>query len=59
MKFKRQGKARPLRLTCERNSNDSPRTFIENILAQNQNRTKSCLFTAPYWIQVSPADFTS
>jgi len=39
MKFKRQGKARALGLARERNSNYSSGTFIENILAQNQNRT--------------------
>ncbi len=58
MKFKRQRKASALRLTRESNSNHSSGTFIENILAQNQNRTLSCLFSPPYRIEVSPADLT-
>lgn len=50
MKLERQRKARALRLAAESNSNDRSGAVIEHILAQNQNRTLSCLFSSPYWI---------
>src|ERR671925_95467 len=59
MKFERQRKACALRLTRERDGNHGSGAFIENVLAQNQNWTLSCLFSSPYWIQISPADLTS
>ena len=57
MKFKRQRKASALRLTGQGNGNDGSGAFVENVLAQNQNWTLSCLFSPAYWIQISPADF--
>ena len=56
MKFKGQRKPGTLRLTRERNGNYGSGPVIENVLAQNQNRTLSCLFPPPYWIQIRPTD---
>jgi len=40
----------PLGLARERNGNDGSGTVIENVLAQDQNGTLSCLFSPAYWI---------
>jgi hypothetical protein len=50
MKFERQRKACALRLTRESDGNYCSGPFVENILAQNQNWTLSCLFSPAYWI---------
>jgi hypothetical protein len=45
-------------LACHRDSDDGPRTLVEDIVTQNQHGTMAGLFPAANGIEVGPADVT-